>query len=45
VGELVMLPAMDTPQAIHPLSEKNNRKLSLSADDVFNLGLANLQPA
>ena len=43
VGELVMLPAMDAPQAIFPLSEKNNGELGLSADEVFNLGLANLR--
>jgi hypothetical protein len=43
VGELVMLPAMDAPQTIHPLSEKNNGELGLSADEVFNLGLANLR--
>ena len=42
-GELVMLPAMDAPQTIHPLGEKNNRDLGLSADEVFNLGLANLR--
>jgi len=42
VGELVMLPAVDAPHAIHPLSEKNNEELGLSADEVFNLGLANL---
>src|SRR5215470_11410471 len=42
-GELVMLPAMDRPQATHPLSEKNKGELGLSADEVFNLGLANLQ--
>lgn len=43
VGELVMLPAVDAPQTIHPLSEKNNEELGLSADEVFNLGLANLR--
>ena len=43
VGELVMLPAMDAPQWIFPLSEKSNEQLGLSADEVFNLGLANLR--
>src|SRR5262249_55316621 len=43
VGELVMLPAMDAPQSIHLFSEKNNGDLGLSADEVFNLGLANLR--
>jgi hypothetical protein len=43
VGELVMLPAIDAPQAILPLSEKNNEALGLSADEVFGLGLANLR--
>ena len=42
-GELVMLPAMDAPQTIHPLGEKNNRDLGLSADEVFDVGLANLR--
>jgi len=43
VGELVMLPASDAPQTIHPLSERHNAELGLSADEVFNLGLANLR--
>jgi uncharacterized protein YtpQ (UPF0354 family) len=43
VGELVMLPAMDTQEAIQFLTEENNRELGLSADEVFNAGLANLQ--
>jgi uncharacterized protein YtpQ (UPF0354 family) len=43
VGELVMVPAMDAPQSIFPLSEESNGNLGLSADEVFNLGLANLR--
>jgi uncharacterized protein YtpQ (UPF0354 family) len=43
VGELVMLPAMDAPQTIRVIEEKNNAELGLSADEVFNLGLANLR--
>jgi hypothetical protein len=43
VGDLVMLPAVDAPQTIHPLSERHNEELGLSADEVFDLGLANLR--
>jgi uncharacterized protein YtpQ (UPF0354 family) len=42
-GELVMLPAADSPRTIHPLIEQNNQELGLSADEVFKLGLANLR--
>jgi uncharacterized protein YtpQ (UPF0354 family) len=42
-GELVMLPAIDTPRMIRMLNEEDNQGLGLSADDVFALGLANLR--
>jgi hypothetical protein len=42
-GELVMLPALDTPQTIRPLTQKDNEDLGLSADEVFKLGLTNLR--
>jgi hypothetical protein len=42
-GDLVMLPAGDAPHGIFPLTEKNNGELGLSADEVFNLGIANLR--
>src|SRR5262245_20611303 len=41
-GELVILPALDTPRTIRPLTVKDNEELGLSADEVFKLGLANL---
>src|SRR5436309_10278105 len=42
-GELIMLPAIDMPRTIRMLDEKDNVALGLSADDVFELGLANLR--
>jgi uncharacterized protein YtpQ (UPF0354 family) len=42
-GDLVMLPAIDMPRTIKILDEKDNVALGLSADDVFQLGLANLR--
>ena len=42
-GDLVMLPAIDMPRTIKILDEKDNVSLGLSADDVFQLGLANLR--
>lgn len=42
VGGLIMLPAVDMPRTIRMLTEDENEKLGLSADDVFKLGLANL---
>jgi uncharacterized protein YtpQ (UPF0354 family) len=42
-GDLVMLPAIDMPRTIKLLDEKDNVALGLSADEVFNLGLANLR--
>jgi hypothetical protein len=42
-GELVMLPVNDAPLTVHPLTQKDNVQLGLSADEVFNLGLANLR--
>jgi len=42
-GELVMLPAADAPRMIRPLKEQDNQELGLSADEVFELGLANLR--
>jgi uncharacterized protein YtpQ (UPF0354 family) len=37
-----MLPAIDMPRTIRMLDEKDNVALGLSADDVFELGFANL---
>jgi uncharacterized protein YtpQ (UPF0354 family) len=42
-GSFIMLPAIDTPRAIRILSEEDNERLGLSADEVFDLGLANLR--
>lgn len=43
VPGLVILPALDLPRTIRMLSEEDNRKLGLSADEVFALGLANTE--
>jgi hypothetical protein len=42
-GELVMLPGADMTLTIKPLVDKDNEELGLSADEVFKLGLANLE--
>jgi len=42
-GGLVMLPAIDMPRTIRLLSEDDNQALGLSPDDVFKLGLANME--
>src|SRR5262245_50414904 len=42
-GALVMLPAIDMPRAVRLLADKDNQDLGLSADEVFQLGLANLR--
>jgi uncharacterized protein YtpQ (UPF0354 family) len=42
-GELVMLPALDTPRMIRILGENDNQEFGLSSDEVFKLGLANLR--
>lgn len=42
-GELMMLPALDSPRTIRPLRLEDNERLGLSADEVFKLGLANLR--
>jgi len=42
-GDLVMLPAIDMPRTIKLLDEKDNVALGLSADEAFNLGLANVR--
>jgi uncharacterized protein YtpQ (UPF0354 family) len=42
-GDLVMLPALDTPRTIKMLDEKDNAALGLSADEVFQLGFDNLR--
>src|SRR5262245_45833554 len=42
-GGLVMLPAIDMPRTIRLLSEDDNQAIGLSADDVFKLGLANME--
>jgi hypothetical protein len=42
-GGLVMLPAIDLPRTIRILSKKGYGELGLSADEVFQLGLANLR--
>jgi uncharacterized protein YtpQ (UPF0354 family) len=42
-GELVMLPALDTPRMIRILAEKDNQEFGLSSDEVFKLGLVNLR--
>jgi uncharacterized protein YtpQ (UPF0354 family) len=43
VPGLVILPALDLPWTIRMLSEEDNRKLGLSADEVSALGLANTE--
>lgn len=43
VPGLVILPALDLPRTIRMLSEEDNRKLGLSADEVSALGLANTE--
>jgi hypothetical protein len=43
VGGLVMLPVIDTPRAIRMLTEDDNGRLGLAADDVFRLGFDNLR--
>jgi hypothetical protein len=43
VGNLVLLPVIDMPPAVRVLTEKDNLTLGLSADEVLELGLANLR--
>jgi uncharacterized protein YtpQ (UPF0354 family) len=38
-----MLPAIDTPRAIRMLTEDDNERLGLAADEVFELGFDNLR--
>jgi hypothetical protein len=41
--DLVILPVLDTPRTIRSLAEDDFKKLELNADQVYQLGLANLQ--
>lgn len=42
-GEFVMLPAIDEPRSFLVLTERHNKSLGLSTDEIFELGLANLR--
>jgi hypothetical protein len=39
---LVVLPVLDSPRTVRYLSESDNAKLEMTADEVYQLGLANL---
>lgn len=43
VEGLVALPVIDTPRAIRMLGDKDNERLGLTAQEVFDLGLENLR--
>ncbi len=43
VGGLVALPVIDTPRALRMLGPKGNEQLGLSAQEVYDLGIANLK--
>lgn len=43
VGGLVALPVIDSPRALRMLGPKGNEQLGLSAQEVYDLGIANLK--
>jgi hypothetical protein len=45
VEGLVTLPVLDSPRSVRMLSIEDNRKLNLSAAEVYQLGLSNLRAA
>jgi hypothetical protein len=43
IGGLVTLPVLDSPRSVRMLNVEDNQKLGLSADEVYQLGIANLR--
>jgi hypothetical protein len=43
VGGWVIIPVLDTPNAVRPLDERDLKKLGLGEDELFKLGADNLQ--
>jgi hypothetical protein len=43
IGDLVIMPVLDTPRATRSLSEDDFKKLGMNANQVYELGRANLE--